>query len=587
MRSLVCCSRSALLGLTFAMAAFCFAIATTSRDTTVTAEDRGVGSFLPLRYTNPNVLVKGVASPEFDLGDVAATQIITRYISAEGGLKPYRFTSSGTQSLDAAVGATDSTLTLGLSGVVSGRMASRVPAVSLIMLGSSSYLTTPGTPGFRFKVSLQDAKGTSGDIVNGFFNLFFVPADAFKFCIDALPTGRAQDTYMTKVETIGAAGTPTISVVSISGAATTQKDLGLSIGSDGTIFGKPLVTGTVTIVLHAVDSKNNVALNRAKTAPDQSLTLVINANPVTSSDMVTTSCSVSGDTSKTGGDRLSYKGIVNVLGQDNFAIASSVVTFHLGGISFTGTLDKRGSFKATLADLSVVSAKINASSGTFSISISKGTFSKVLNATTFKDGDKTREALAVVVGDAVSTTEVLDFATKVNGTKYALNYRLGSTGSNVGGAFQVVKVLGKDQTGSNGAAADKFNVGFIALAPIGLGTTQGTNNATTAQLRIGTNFIAKLPATGNAANGFSFRGNSGSLVRNLKLTSKTGKGTFSTAALAPSQTGLQPAAQSLRFGNIFFPVGLDLTRSGTTFTGEHARRIFGLRNTYVDVPPKR
>ena len=129
---------------------------------------------------------------------------------------------------------------------------------------------------------------------------------------------------------------------------------------------------------------------------------------------------------------------------------------------------------------------------------------------------------------------------------------------------------------------------FIALAPLGLGTTQGTNNVSSAQLRLGTNFISKLPASGrNAARGFSFRGSSGSLVRNLNLSSKNGVGSFTTAALAPSQTGLQPASQSPRFGNIFFPVGLDLTRTGTTFTGEHARRIFGVRNVYNDVPPKR
>lgn len=583
MRSCLYCSRTFTLAMVFAVAGFCYALASAPRAVTLAVEDRGVGTSLPLRFTNPNAVVKGVTSAEFDLGDVAGTTVITRYVSAEGGLRPYRFTSQGTQSLSAAVGATDSTLSLGLSGIISGRMATRIPPVSLALLGTSSYLTVAGTPGFRFTVSLQDAKGTSGDIVNGFFNLFFVDAATFKFSIDALPTARLGNSYITKVETIGGTGTSTITLASVSGAAATQKDLGLFVATDGTIYGKPLVSGVVTLTLHAVDQRNLVALNRAKTAPDQVLTLTINGNTITSSDMVTTSCSVSGDTSTTGRDKLSYSGIVNVLGQDNFALASSAVTFHLGGISFSGTLGKTGQFKALLADKSKLAVKIDAKSGKFSAKISNGTFSSALNAKTFKDGDKTRESLSTVVGDAVAATEVLDFATRVSGSKYSLSYRIGSTGSNAGGSFQIVKARGRDQSGVNGAPADSWNVSFVAMAPLAIGTTQGVNNVTSATVRIGTNFVQKLAVSGNGKT-TSFRSSIGG-VRRFSIQERSGKGNVTTAPLAPSQTGLQPASQSPRFGNIFFPLGVDLTRTGTSFTGEHARRIFGLKNTFQDVPP--
>jgi hypothetical protein len=583
MRSRLCCSRTFGLALVFAVAGFCYAVASAPRGVSSLVEDRGVGSSLPLRFTNPKVVVKGVTTAEFDLGDVAGTSVITRYVSAEGGLRPYRFTSQGTQSLAAAVGATDSTLTLGLSGIISGRMATRIPAVAAILLGSSSYLTTAGTPGFRFTVSLQDAKGTSGDIVNGFFNLFFVDAATFKFSIDALPSARLGSSYMTKVETIGGTGASTITVTSISGAAATQKDLGLFVATDGTIYGKPLVAGTVTLTLHAVDQRNLVALNRAKSAPDQVLTLTINPNTVNASDMVTTSCSVSGDTATVGRDKLSYTGVVNVLGQDNFQLTSSVVTFHLGGISFIGTVGKKGQFSAILADKSKLSVKISSKTGVFTAKISNGNFTAALNAKTFKNGDKTRESLGVVVGDAVAATEVLDFATRVSGTKYSLSYRIGGTGSNAGGSFQIVKARGKDQTGVNGAPADTWNINFVAMAPLGMGATQGISGVSSATVRIGTNFIQKLAVSGNGKS-TNFHSSTGG-VRRFSLQDKTGKGTLTTSALAPSQTGLQPASQAPRFGNIFFPLGLDLTRTGAAFTGEHARRIFGLKNTYEDVPP--
>src|SRR4051812_7775590 len=95
MRVVVWKSRTIALGLVFAMAGFCLAISN-SPDDSHSAGSRAVGSALPLRFTNP--LVAGFTN-EYDLGDACFGSLVTRFITAEGGLKPYRFTSTGPVSL--------------------------------------------------------------------------------------------------------------------------------------------------------------------------------------------------------------------------------------------------------------------------------------------------------------------------------------------------------------------------------------------------------------------------------------------------------------------------------------------------------
>ena len=181
-----------------------------------------------------------------------------------------------------------------------------------------------------------------------------------------------------------------------------------------------------------------------------------------------------------------------------------------------------------------------------------------------------RLAIGTVVGDAVAATEVLDFKTKLSGTRYRLSYNLSSQGSNAGGAFQIIRTRGVDTISATGIGADAWTVAFIAMPRLGVaapaGSSQGTNNVSSATVRIGSGFSQNLTPTNTNANSFSFRGAAG----------------ISTVQL----TGIGLAKNAPRFGNIFFPLGLDLTRTGVTFNGEHARRVFGLKNAYSDLPPR-
>ena len=98
MRGRAISSRTIALSLVFAAAGGCFAVATSQPNgdgSGAFAESRGVGSSLPLRFTNPHVLINGVDTGEYDLGDVCGSATITRYVTADGGLRPYRFTSQG------------------------------------------------------------------------------------------------------------------------------------------------------------------------------------------------------------------------------------------------------------------------------------------------------------------------------------------------------------------------------------------------------------------------------------------------------------------------------------------------------------
>jgi hypothetical protein len=664
MRGRFICSRTLTLGLLLAAAGFCYALSG-SREASPGAEERGVGSTVPLRFTNPQIFFgPGVNTGEYDLGDAQGTLPITRYISACGGLRPYRFTSQGTMSLSVAVGATDSTLTLGLSGIISGRMAGTVPIVgpqgqnispyrtaaitanattgagsttlttntsgiqvgmpvsgvgiqpgtTVAAVGASSvtlsqaatlsnngqYFIGGGDPGLRFLVSLVDAKGTAGDTINAFFNIYLVTGKAFRFAMDTIPGGQAGNpvdaasAYMSKIETVGGLAPITFTVLSVSGAASSQEQLGIFVAADGTVYGKPLVTGTATIVVQAKDATGAIALSRPvnsnrnvapPAAPNQTFTLNIIDNPINTSDLVTTSAKVTLDSSRTNKDSLTYMGILNAVGQDNFSLTNSTVSFRLGGISVTGVLDRRGSFRAKLPDFSRVNMRVSPRTGLFSVNISNGSFSSVMNTTAFKPGANTTEAVGAVVGDAVVATEVLAMATKQDGTKTTLSYRIGRSGSNLGGAFQLVKVRGRDAGSAVGAAGTSWNADFIAMPRLGATAAgQGVDNVSRAQVNIGSKFTQTLPNGSSRPTLFSFRGDRASLVRSARLDAKTFKGNVMTNGLATTQTGLPPASQSPRVGNIFFDLGLSLTRTGAAFSGEHARRVFGLKNVYSDTP---
>src|SRR5437868_12783039 len=99
-------SRAIGMGLVFALAGFTYAVSNFApRGEDMAVAPRAVGTTLPLRFTNPYVMM-GTVVPnfnEYDLGDAGLGSVITRFVTAEGGLKPYRFTSPAPTSLANAI----------------------------------------------------------------------------------------------------------------------------------------------------------------------------------------------------------------------------------------------------------------------------------------------------------------------------------------------------------------------------------------------------------------------------------------------------------------------------------------------------
>lgn len=597
MRSVVWQSRVLAMALIFAAGGFCVGVSRSLDAPAPQVAARMVGSGA-LVFTNP--VVAGYTT-EYDLGDAMFGSTIARYVTAAGGLKPYRFTSEGPQSLSNVLAGYRSTLQLGTAGVLAGSVPPRVPV--------PFPLTTvdPLVEGIRFAVTVTDAQGTTlTKTASGMFNLALFPPDsAFRFAMDTLPTARLGANYLAAVDTIGGVGTKTYSIVSVAGAASSQEALGIYCTPDGTVTGRPLVQGTFTVTMRCVDSTGVKAKSRNLGADDQVFTFVVEPETVTSSDLTTLQVMIRGALGGKSRDTLRYRGVVNALGLDNFSLVNSDFSFRVSGmvpadktvapLTVTGRLNEKGQFSAVLADLSKVKARVNAKKGTVDLTISKGTFADALVASTIKpEPALNRRAFQIAIGDAVASSEILDLVGKLSSSRYSLDYRLGTMGANAAGAFQITGVKGKDLTTFSGQAGDSWFVNFIAaprsavVDPSGL--KQGFDGVTGATVRIGGGFVEALASAQikSTSGGVKFSGGVTG-VKKLTLSTRKFAGRLQTLPLAATKTGIPLARDAARVGTVFFPLGLDLVRgtTGAPFSGEHARRIFGMGTQYKDQPPSR
>jgi hypothetical protein len=318
------------------------------------------------------------------------------------------------------------------------------------------------------------------------------------------------------------------------------------------------------------------------------LVLGVNPNTVTASDLLTISCSIKGDSSGSATDTLKYVAAVNLLGQDVVALNNTDFAFRLGNIIYTGTLDSKASYKEKLSDGSQIKVSVSTKTGLLSVQISHGSFGAALDAANLIDGTTTRRPVQISIGDALLSSEVLDFDTRVTSSKYTLNYALGKAGANAGGAFQVKSVKGRDGKTSGGFAGDSWKIGFLCAAAASINTTNspGLDNVTAVTVRIGTSFKQALSGLKSKGSSTKYSGRVADGITKFNLDAKKGMGSLQTTNLSTSLTGIPQAANAAAFGNVFFQLGLDITRTGAPFTGEHARRVFGLKNQYKDAAPK-
>ena len=421
-------SRALAMGIVFAAAGFCLAISNYDKESQGVAA-RGVGTSLALRFTNPAM---AGAPTEYDLGDAAYGSSVTRYITAEGGLKPYRFTSEEPLSLADAIAGYQTTLALGLSGVLSGNL----PPVGTVV-ANRPHIKSLGVEGFQFQVTARDGRsigsGTLG-IITGIFDLRLYDSAKvpFRFAMDKIPGARLGASYLTTLDTVGGQGTKTYSVVSIintgTGLPVLMNNLGLYVSADGAITGCPLLLGTFTLTVRCTDSRHQIALNRAGAAKDQAFTLTVLDQPITSSELTTLMCRVRGNLLAGGHDVLQYTGVLNTMGLNAKALLNSAFSFRFGGLLVSGRLNRTGYYTAMLADQSIVKVNFHPVIGTVTVAISYGSFSTALSAATLAKG-LTREPVEVTLGSAVACSEIIDLNTRVGDTRYELDYLIGNQGA--------------------------------------------------------------------------------------------------------------------------------------------------------------
>jgi len=599
-----CGGRALALGVILAVAGFCYATSTSveSRSSDGVPDEaapRQVGS-LTLRFMNPQLL-----SGNFDLGDACYGSAVNRYITMAGGVRPYSVMSPSPDYpgllnfLLNGQNVTNSSLTLGNSGYLLGTIANTVP-----------------TP-IIFTVNGHDSTGSMNQTVTGTFqlNVMLCGAGQFHFAVDHVNNGQVGMNYIAGIDTMGGVFdslhplniTVIPNTLSVNGVArgTTSglEAIGLSLGTDGTIYGKPLVAGLVSFKAHAVDNLNRVALDRTNTVPDQVISFNIEGNQIASVDLTTTQINIRGDIGRNNTDTLTFKGIINLNGNPISSLRFTIFTFRLGPVSYSGWFDVEGNVVNRLnkvivnADGSQFKAKADAQKGTISGSITKATIVNILNnAAPIIDHGTAVFAGGMSLSNNVVAADTVQFSTQKKGTKIGMEYALGKFGQPMAGGFQLVSVVGKDGKTISGTPGDAWQAKFIIVPRFGIDTNAGLDSLSSITVRIGTNFVQKIAASSLISGKNGNTNMAKPLIKNgvakLQINGRSFVGTLQTFPLTTLETFISTAGEvnapnttqsPIPQGNFVssnFDLGLDLTRSGNnaSFTGEYGKFILGVPN---------
>ncbi len=586
--------RAVILGLILAVAGFCYATgtsyATASRSTDVPeAGPRLVGSS-NLRFMNPRL-----PTGEFDLGDATYGSMIQRYVTAAGGVRPYKY--------------------------VSPDLLSKLANNSSLFLGNSGYLfgsiTSNTRPPLVFSVTLTDSTGsqTRNQSVNGTFRIGIQlgGAQSFRFAVDNINNGQKGLSYAGALDTLGGVGTVTYSVIPNTltvngtprGTNGALETLGLSLSADGTISGKPLESGLVSFKAHATDTLKRTANDRTNTVPDQVVAFNIEDNAIASTDYTTLNCTVRGDLGATNKDTIKFNGLINMTGNAINSLRFTTFQFRLGAYNVTGRVDISGNVvnikqnTLKLPDGSQFKAKIDAHKGTLSGSLSKATVAKLLNGASITDRSTSRLGMQFVLSNNVVCADTLEFASRRKGNKIALDYNMSRTGRPLGGTFQILTVVGKDGTTISGTRGDAWNAKFLMIPRFGIDTNPGLDSLSSITVRIGQNFVQKIPAnafTSNKSGSISLLkpATKGEQVAKFKLDGRKFVGEVQTFVLGSTRTFISPAVDVVNpaspagngaipissFVTTGFDLGIDLARTGNnaSLTGEYGKLVIGVPN---------
>ena len=601
------------MALVMGAVGFCYATATCTAvsSRSVDAPEAGprlVGS-TNLRFTNPLATAQNypgipLGPKDFDLGDACFGTIIQRYVTVAGGVRPYSFSSIDLLT----VLGNNSSMVFGISGYAFGSIAA-----------------TSAQP-FKFTVKATDSTGSSAhQSATGTFhmNTMLCGGGIFKFCVDNINNGQVGLNYIGQIEAMGGIGAVKYSVIANTlqlnglpaGTNGALESLGLSLAADGSIYGRPLLSGQVSFKAHAVDSLNRIAKDRSNTILDQVVTFNIEQNGLTSTDYTTLYCSVRGDQSRANKDTIKFSGLMNLQGNGSPSLRFTTFVFRLGNVVVKGNIDSSGHIVTQvgnktlkLPDGSVFSGRVDPRTGLITGALSKATVARILNNSAVTGQGITRLAFGLIVSNNVLAADTLEFSTRMVGDKLQMDYRMSKSGQPLGGSFQIVSALGKDASTLSGTKGDAWKVKFMIVPRFGIDTNPGLDALASINVRIGQNFVQKIPATQLTST------NNGSIsllkpaiktgVSKLKIDGHKFIGQLETFSLDTLQTFISPAADVQQpalspasfpnagvppsgFTNTDFDLGIDMNRTGNnaSFTGEYGRFIMGVpnRSSWVDL----
>jgi hypothetical protein len=534
-----------------------------------------------LHFTNPLYMV----SPEvFDLGDAADQGSVLRYLTAAGGIPPYAFSVSGTNSaLLESVG-----LTLSANGMLSGILSTN----DVAGLGNALW----------FEARVMES-GTNGS-VTGAFRLGLVSSATFRFAVDKISDGALGLDYTAKIETVGGTVPAKITVVAESvkvdgEVVESLESIGLSLAADGTVYGRPLVTGSICFTAKAEDSSSSkkVALGRSPaTSENQVISLVVKDSEVVTSSLTGSSLAIKVDKTKANADTIKYKGVSNLNGVTQSDLNGKSVYFRIGNKTYAGALDSKGKYSSSGAT-EKNSTQIKSKKGGVSVSISKADLSEAFaELGDVGNNEEMNVPLQVIVDGAVVASEVLRCVAKVVGSgasaKYTITYKIGKTGDSRAGGFQLIQVKGSDKmtadaTPVTGAA---WKTKFYSLPQVGVESRDnpGFDGIRTVTVMIGESFEdffdtldfgadVKIAST-NTSTQISRSGKT--MVKKVKVDGKKFVGALDTNPISAASTGYANGAGDSDVSAFSLVLALNRAQSAddsdrSNFVGISAKKIKG------------
>ena len=560
--------RTLAFALVMAMGGFCYATSTgkqaaVSRSFTV-GQGRAIGS-TAMRFTNP-LTTPGVPN-DYDLGDACFGSVVQRYITVTGGIRPYH-----------------------ISGIING-----ITSISIMQSGCVMGSVTSSTSPILTLITATDSASTQPQSIQSTFRLTMLActANTFQFAVNNINDGVVGLSYISKIETVGGAlpvvfsilpNTLTLNGVPV-GVNAALEAVGLTMSTDGTITGRPLMAGQVQFKVRATDQSNRIAGARFGGGQDQVITLNIQANSLTSTDFTTLTCKVQGDVGRVGKDTITFTGLINLGGQPLRNLFNTEFEFRVGAAAFDGRFNVLGKVvnvnggPVVFADGSKMTANVDSRSGLVKGKITHATVGRAVNALNLPDRSTQRLGVGMLLCGFVIASDMIEFATHKVGDKFTLEYQLGKVGQPLGGAFQVTSVQGIDALDIAGEPASKWSIRFLAVPRFGVDPTPGFDAVSTVGIRIGTNFNQRISAaqlTSNKKGDIKLIGKQpdGASVSKFSFSASKFEGLIQTNALATIFTGMLQARVA-GGGSANFMLGFDLARTGSNspYTGENSKVI--------------